>query len=88
MDKRRELNPDEHFQAKQSPGLKETKRCCILTKIALFKPKIAEQLETRGVKGISFQILILVAFSTHHCSWMYLVIGTYRNCHGLVLLTL
>lgn len=48
MDKRRELNPDEHFQAKQSPGLKETKRCCILTKIALFKPKIAEQLETKG----------------------------------------
>lgn len=44
-------SPDEHFQAKQSPGLKETKRCLILTKIALFKPKITEQLETTGSGG-------------------------------------
>lgn len=53
MDKRgREWKPDEHFQAKQSPGFKETKRCCTLTEITLFKPKIAEQLETREWREI------------------------------------
>lgn len=77
-DKRgREQKPDEYFQAKQSPGFKETKRCCTLTEIVLFKPKIAEQLETREPREIPSKFW----------SWFLFQALTVAGCTGSLELT-